>query len=133
MPVKKERKKFLSVRFDLDNSDHLKAWNYLMDSKGNTFRSYNEAALSAIIESVERKLMLEKDSFFETRQKEDDFVNKIVSTVGARLEKELPNFILSCLANFAIANHMPPKDEPLKYSANIPDNAEIDWDFLGDD
>lgn len=134
MPKVTENTKFITIRFNLENPLHLKAWDYLMNSKGDIYKSYSEAALSSIIESVERKLLLEKDAYFETRQKEDDFVNKIVAAVGERLEKEIPNFILSCIANFATAKYTSlAESRQEENSENTAENSDIDWDFLGDE
>lgn len=122
--------KYITVRFNLNNPIHLKAWEHIRNIDNDTYKSYSEAAVIAIADYFDRKCKLEKDPYFETRQKEDDFVNKIVAAVGERLDKAIPNFILSCLANFATAKFTPLEDVKQE---NTSENTEIDWDFLGDE
>ena len=70
------------------------------------------------------------EPYLETRQREDDFVNKIVETVDRKLQKALPEFMLSCLASFAIGNIKP---DTVTEQEDISETPDIDWNFLGDE
>lgn len=122
--------KYITIRFNLDDPFQFKAWEYLRNVKTKGFKSYSEAALTAIAEHFERIENLNDDPYFETRKKEDEFVNKIVQSVNDNLQKALPEFMLSCIANFATAKFSVTTDA---ITEDTTENTEIDWDFLGNE
>lgn len=122
--------RFLNLRFNLDNPLHQKAWYHIHNIKKDKYKSFSEAAIISIADYFDRQAQLAYDPYFETRQKEDDFADKIIETVGEKIEKALPSFLLSCLANNAMTNN----SETVEISAeDAPKNDKIDWDFLGDE
>ena len=92
------------------------------------FKSYSHAAALAITEYFQRYYKACDDPYFETREKEDEFVQRIVAQIGAAVEKAMPSFLAACLTGLAqpCVTAFPP--EPPKQTDEI---AEIDLDFIG--
>ena len=64
--------------------------------------------------------------WMETREREDRFVNQIISSVESAMEKTLPIFLAGCMAGLS---QVPVAAAPV--TQQEPD-AELDWDFLGE-
>ncbi len=122
--------KHLTIRFNMDNPKHQITWDYLHNIDKEKYKSFSETAITAIASYFERQEQLGNDPYFETRQKEDEFVNKIVEGVEQKIEKALPAFLLSCLASYAVPQNTIIADKPEETDAKAP---EIDWSFVGDE
>ena len=121
--------KTMCFRFNLNNPNHLKAWDYLHSVDKEKYKSYTDAVIISITDYFDRQNKI-NEPYLETRQREDDFVNKIVETVDRKLQKALPEFMLSCLASFAIGNIKP---DTVTEQEDISETPDIDWNFLGDE
>lgn len=75
-----------NIRFNLNNADDLKAYNYLQDMDRKKYKSYTKAVVIALIEHFERQQRLEADSYLETREKEDMFLKKVLDTIEQGLK-----------------------------------------------
>lgn len=75
-----------NIRFNLNNADDLKAYNYLQDMDRKKYKSYTKAVVIALIEHFERQQRLEADSYLETREKEDIFLQKVLDTIEQGLK-----------------------------------------------
>ena len=118
------------LRFNLDKPEYRQAWEILQKSE----KSYSQTVARALIEYEERHTKLADDPYFENREREDRFVEQIVSAVEQSLEKVLPNFMTACLMNMVqpysvTPQNIPTTSEPPE-SEKLPDEV-IDWDFLG--
>ncbi len=83
-----------NVRFNRNSESAMQAWSLLhSDEVEKEFKSQNEFVICAINDYYERHLRKKRDPYLETREKEDAFVERIVSQVA---EKTLAN--LSTLA-----------------------------------
>lgn len=83
-----------NVRFNTNSESAMQAWSLLhSDEVKNGFKSQNEFIICAINDYYERYVQKKDDPYLETREKEDAFVERIVSQVT---EKILTN--LSTLA-----------------------------------
>ena len=69
-----------NIRFNLDNEDDRKAYEYLQDMDRQQYKAYTKAVVIALIEHFERQQRLEADSYLETREKEDIYLQKVLDT-----------------------------------------------------
>ena len=75
-----------NIRFNLDNEDDRKAYEYLQSMDRKQYKSYTKAVVIAINEYFERQQRLEADSYLETREKEDMFLKKVLDTIEQGLK-----------------------------------------------
>ena len=71
----------LCLRFDLANEEERKAYNYLQNRDRSEYSSYAVLVSRAVNDFYERKARLENDPYLETREKEDAFVERILSSL----------------------------------------------------
>lgn len=84
-------KKNHNIRFNLDNADARKAWEYLHSHEvEEDFKSLNVFVIAAINDYYERNLQKRADSYFETREKEDAFAERMVQLVEQKVLANLP-------------------------------------------
>ena len=84
-------------RFNMENPEHAKAWDYLHNYDKNKIKSTNVAAITAVNDYFDRMGKLADDPYFETRQREERFVQQIVSEVGKAFIDEMPKFLASLM------------------------------------
>ena len=84
-------------RFNMDNPEHAKAWDYLHNFDKDKIKSTNVAAITAVKDYFDRMGKLADDPYFETRQREERFVEQIVSEVGKAFIAEMPKFLASLM------------------------------------
>jgi len=77
----KENIKALCIRFDLADEDERKAYDHLQNRDKAEFGSYTKLVSRAVNEFFERKTRLESDPYFETREKEDSFIARVLDAV----------------------------------------------------
>ena len=77
----KENVKALCLRFDLTDEDEHKAYDYLQKRDKAEFGSYTKLVSRAVTEFFERRLKLKDDPYFETREKEDAFIARVLDAV----------------------------------------------------
>lgn len=96
---------------------------------------YSQTAAATLIEYDERHSRLNDDLYFENREREDRFVDQIVSSVEQSLEKALPGFMAACLMNmvqpYNIIPHNTPATAPEQPESQEVVEESIDWDFIG--
>ena len=84
-------------RFNMENPEHAKAWDYLHNFDKDKIKSTNVAAITAVNDYFDRMGKLADDPYFETRQREERFVEQIVSEVGKVFIAEMPKFLASLM------------------------------------
>ena len=84
-------------RFNMENPEHAKAWDYLHNYDKDKIKSTNVAAIMAVNDYFDRMGKLADDPYFETRQREERFVEQIVSEVGKAFIAEMPKFLASLM------------------------------------
>ena len=84
-------------RFNMENPEHAKAWDYLHNYDKDKIKSTNVAAITAVNDYFDRMGRLADDPYFETRQREERFVEQIVSEVGKAFIAEMPKFLASLM------------------------------------
>jgi len=77
----KENVKALCLRFNLADEEERKAYDYLQDRDKSEFGSYTKFVSRAVNEFFERRLRLKDDPYFETREKEDAFIARVLDAV----------------------------------------------------
>ena len=135
-------------RFNMENPEHAKAWDYLHNYDKDKIKSTNVAAITAVNDYFDRMGRLADDPYFETRQREERFVEQIVSEVGKAFIAEMPKFLASLMLSLNRGYPMqavpvgtensrgyagdgnPSATEGLKTS-DEDDYSGIDFDFIG--
>ena len=135
-------------RFNMENPEHAKAWDYLHNFDKDKIKSTNVAAITAVNDYFDRMGRLADDPYFETRQREERFVEQIVSEVGKAFIAEMPKFLASLMLSLNRGYPMqavpvgtedtrgyagdgnPSATEGLKTS-DEDDYSGIDFDFIG--
>ena len=79
--MSKENVKALCLRFDLADEDERRAYDYLQNRNKAEFGSYTKLVSRAVNEYFERRLRLADDPYFETREKEDAFIARVLDAV----------------------------------------------------
>lgn len=80
-----------NVRFNTNSESAIQAWSLLhSDEVKNGFKSQNEFIICAINDYYERYVQKKDDPYLETREKEDAFVERIVSQVTEKILTNLP-------------------------------------------
>ena len=79
--MSKENIKALCLRFDLADVEERKAYNYLQNRDKAEFGSYTKLVSRAVNEFFERRSKLRDDPYFETRDKEDAFIARVLDAV----------------------------------------------------
>ncbi len=135
-------------RFKMDNPEHAKAWDYLHNYDKDKIKSTNVAAITAVNDYFDRMGKLADDPYFENRQREERFVEQIVSEVGKAFIAEMPKFLASLMLSLNrgypmqavsagtenssayVENSYPNATQGLKTS-DEDDFSGIDFDFIG--
>lgn len=92
-----------NLRLNLEKENHKKAYEYLCAMDRKKFKSYNQVIADALVEYFERYYKQEDDPYFETREKEDQFMNRIVHSVERQLARTLPVYLAGCVAGSSSA------------------------------
>ena len=77
----KKNVKALCLRFDLEDEEELKTYDHLQNRDKAEFGSYTKLVSRAVNEFFERRLRLKDDPYFETREKEDAFIARVLDAV----------------------------------------------------
>ena len=117
--------KCTNLRFNLDKPVQRAAWECLQTMDKTQFKSYSQVIAHAIVDYFDRLKCSKDDPYFETREREAQFVNRIVTAVESAMTKALPVYLAGCMAGL-------PKTAPITPAQTPEAGAEaIDWDFLG--
>ena len=79
-----------NVRFDLEKETDRMAWEYLRRRDKRQYRSYSKAVIAAVNDHFERRGRLAADPYLETREKEDDFLQRVLETIRDGLTHTAP-------------------------------------------
>lgn len=122
--------KSICLRFNLDKPQHREAWEQLQNMDKEKFKSYTNAVVIAVTDYFQRYYKTSNDPYFETREKEDEFVQRIIAQIGTAVEKAMPGFLASCLTGLAqpCISSAPTPSEKTTETEEI---SEIDLDFIG--
>lgn len=128
--------KQICLRFNLDKPLHKQTYELLIGIDKSKFKSYTNAACIAITDYFKRYYKSVDDPYFETREREERFIEQILAEIEKALEKALPNFLAACLAGIVqpYAVKIPPTTErPLESTEKLDEEEileEIDLDYI---
>ena len=74
-----------NLRFNLEKDTQKRAWQYLQTMDKQQFKSYSNVIAVALVEYFDRYYRSQDDPYFETREREERFVNQIISGISGRL------------------------------------------------
>lgn len=116
--------KCTNLRFNLAKPVQRAAWERLQTMDKARFKSYSQVVALALVDYFDRLERLEDDPYFETREREERFVNQIVAAVERAMTKALPVYLAGCMAGLSQTAPTAP--------VQTPETSEeaIDWDFL---
>lgn len=75
-----------NIRFNLKNEADRKAYEHLQSMDRKQYKSYTRAVVAALNFYFDRQKQLETDSYLETREKEDMFLQKVLDTIEQGLK-----------------------------------------------
>ena len=127
-----------NLRFNLDKSPYREAHSYLKNMDRKAHKSINKVVAIAVCEHFKRLEKSANDTYFETREREDNFVNRIVESVKIAVEKSMPSFMaayitakLSDIPNVSkgctVSENVILKEESFDTAAD-----DIDFEFVGE-
>ena len=92
-----------NIRFRTRSEREQRAWEILHgEVVGQDFRSKNQFVIEAINEYYDRYTAMAEDPYLETREKEDAFAERIVSTVQDRFLAGLPEILTAFFLRFGV-------------------------------
>ncbi|MDE7287994.1 MAG: adenylate cyclase [Oscillospiraceae bacterium] len=127
-----------NLRFNLDKSPYREAHSYLKNMDRKTHKSINKVVAIAVCEHFKRLEKSANDPYLETREREDNFVNRIVESVKIAVEKAMPSFMaayitakLADIPNIAISSTA--SENSVLKEENFDTAADnIDFEFVGE-
>ena len=128
--------KQICLRLNLDKPLHKQTYELLNNIDKSKFKSYTNAACIAITDYFKRYYKSVDDPYFETREREELFIEQILAKIEKALEKALPNFLAACLAGIVqpYAVKVPQSAENHAETAEKPTDdeilEEIDLDYI---
>ena len=117
--------KCTNLRFNLGKPVQRAAWECLQTMDKAKFKSYGQVIALAVVDYFDRLQRAKDDPYFETREREEQFVNRIVAAVESAMTSALPVYLAGCMAGLSKAAPVAPS-QTTETSADV-----IDWDFLG--
>ena len=82
-----------NIRFYEEEEEDKRAWDILHTLDKKQFKSQSKFVVLAILDYYEKCLRQEQDPYFETREKEDAFSDRIVKSVEEKVISNLPALI----------------------------------------
>ena len=124
--------KCTTLRFNLDKPLDRQAWDYLQGLNKDEFKSYSQAISVAVTEYFKNYYRKKDDPYFETREREERFVEQIVDAVELAVEKVLPTFLAACFTKMVMPyNAAAPTINITNTNENNASADNIDFDFVG--
>ena len=79
------------LRLNLDHPEDRKAWEYLQQLDKRKYKSYSKAIIASLNDHFDWEQRLRDDPYLETRQKEDEFLQRIEAAVQRGLQAYAPS------------------------------------------
>lgn len=124
--------KNIYVQFKEDNPSHMKAIDFLKNKRQETKSTYADIITNALLKYAESLEQKERDPYFETREKENEFIADILSRLQEELRINLPTFMISLIATFTVntnGGNVGTIETTPQFGDNI-DKDDIDWELL---
>ena len=115
-----------NLRFNLNKEKHRRAWEHLQHMDKRIFKSHSNAAIDALNDYFDRYYKTQDDPYLETREREEQFIERIVAAVEASLNQTLPAYWSEHASQLISTTENKHQSNP--EAASTPN---VDWDFLG--
>lgn len=115
-----------NLRFNLNKEKHRRAWEHLQHMDKHIFKSHSNAAIDALNDYFDRYYKTQDDPYLETREQEEQFVERIVTAIEASLDRTLPVYW-----NEHIPQTTPTTENKHQSNPEAASTSNVDWDFLG--
>ena len=115
-----------NLRFNLNKEKHRRAWEHLQNMDKRIFKSHSNATIDALNDYFDRYNKAQDDPYLETREREEQFVERIVTAVEANLDRTLPAYWNEHASQLISTTENKHQSNP--EAASTPN---VDWDFLG--
>ena len=119
-----KQKVYTNIRLNLDREADRKAWEYLRNMDRKKYKSYSRAIVTAVNDYFDRQERMKKDHYLETREKEDAFLDKVLTTIEQGLKASSSNNTITNLLQ--LLNAEQPKTE---LADNTDEYADTALDF----
>ena len=108
-----------TLRLNLNDPEEHRAWEHLRHMDKKKYRSYSKAIVTAVNDYFDRQERLEEDPYLETREKEDAFLERVLTTIREGLQASPATMTAGLVQLLQAAQPMPntPKE---------PDNDSLD-------
>ena len=113
-----------NIRLNLDREADRKSWEYLRNMDRKKYKSYSRAIVIAVNDYFDRQERMKKDHYLETREKEDAFLDKVLTTIEQGLKASSSNNTITNLLQ--LLNAEQPKTE---LADNTDEYADTALDF----
>lgn len=110
-----------NIRLNLDREADRKAWEYLRNMDRKKYKSHSRAIVTAVNDYFDRQERMKKDHYLETREKEDAFLDKVMTTIEQGLKASSSNNTIANLLQ--LLNAEQPKTELADNTDEYADNA----------
>lgn len=98
--MSKERKIInTNIRLNLMEPADQEAWNHLQHMDRKKYKSYSRAVVTALNDYFRREDVHSADPYLETREKEDQFLQKVLDTIELGARKSMPMVIMNSLVS----------------------------------
>lgn len=115
-----------NLRFNLDKDVQNRAWQYLQTMDKKKFKSYSQIIAISLVDYFDRYYKKQDEPYLETREREERFVEQIVTAVENAMNRTLPVYLAGCMVGIAQSTPQ------VAVAASEPEDADLDWDFLGE-
>ena len=87
-----------NLRFNLDKDVQNRAWQYLQTMDKKKFKSYSQIIAISLVDYFDRYYKKQDEPYLETREREERFVEQIVTAVENAMNRTLPVY-LACIGS----------------------------------
>ena len=115
-----------NLRFNLNKEKHHRAWEHLQHMDKRIFKSHSNAAIDALNDYFDRYNKAQDDPYLETREREEQFVERLVTAVEASLDQTLPAYWSEHASQLTSTTEKKHQSNP-----EAAPEPNVDWDFLG--
>ncbi|MBQ9347354.1 MAG: adenylate cyclase [Oscillibacter sp.] len=127
----------INFRFNPDDPMQKRAWEYLENLDKKRFKSRREAITLAVVDYFGRLERQQTDPDWESREREDRAVSRIVEAVERELARTLPGYLAGCVSSWSVLSTGLSAAPQERNTSAVPEEpqvseADIDWDFLGE-
>ena len=79
-----------NIRLNLCDEQDRQAWEYLQTMDRKKYKSYTRAVVAALNDYFSREYSNEADPYLETREKEDDFLERVEIAIQEGVKESVP-------------------------------------------